>query len=89
MNFLGDNWTVSDPALSSQPVLWMQLKLAATSTALPTPLGDAGAGWHRAGTAGLVTLLGVWLPLLKGAAGFWHSLTNPHAEDAQLAKEPL
>lgn len=32
LKFLGDNWTMSDPALNSQPVLWMQLKLAATST---------------------------------------------------------
>lgn len=71
-NLLGDDRTVSDPGLNSQPVLWIQLKLAATSTALLTPLryGGAGAGWQRPGTAGLGALLGVWLPLLNGAAGF-------------------
>lgn len=72
LTLLGADWAVSDPALHSQAVLWIQLKLAATSPALLTALRYVGTGaaWHRPGTAGLGTLLRVWLPLLKGAAGF-------------------
>lgn len=77
-------WTVSDPALHSQAVLWIQLKLAAPCPALLTQVcwGCLAQAWH------CWPCYSAW-GLAPSPERSSRLLTKPHAEDAQLAKELL
>lgn len=84
MTLLGADWTVSDPALHSQAVLWIQLKLAAPCPALLTQVcwGCLAQAWH------CWPWSSAW-GLAPSPERSSRLLTKPHAEDAQLAKELL